>query len=104
MNAAARENSSLQTMVKRPLQTFCISKKKKKNTRGGRGIISVMTSERMQALMAQVLYHSSIGLLGCHDGKIICWKTVARWNEVYSGLLGLKVNTVFYVLGVQGQS
>lgn len=60
----------------------------------------MMTLERMQALMAQVLYHSSTELLWSHDGKIICWKTVAWWNEVYFGLLGLKVNTVFYVLGV----
>lgn len=43
----------------RPLQTSCVSMEK---TRGGRGFISVMTLERMQALVARVLYHKNTGL------------------------------------------
>lgn len=44
----------------KPLQTSCVSMEK---TRGGRGIISVMTLERMQALVAPGRYHRNIGLL-----------------------------------------
>lgn len=43
----------------RPLQPSCVSMEK---TRGGRGFISVMTLERMQALVARVLYHKNTGL------------------------------------------
>lgn len=42
---------------------FRLPASQRQETKGERGIIGVMTLELMQALMAQVLYHSNTGLL-----------------------------------------